>query len=244
VARYGDATFDGQEPTKVSYGPSSVLSGAELDRVRVLYRAEVTMADVWLGKFLDAMDRRGLLDNTLLVCLSDPGVLLGEHGLIGKPVGDSLWPEITDIPLIIRHPQRRTGRRDGRIVSTHDLVPTVLSALDIPPPMALPGLDLTAVLEGKANQVRRRAQLTMGYAQHAQIRTTQWALTTNSDGTRRRLYDLRAEGFARDVSAQHPDVVRQLVERIERDAGGPLPVHDPGAVIARLGERARSPSRG
>jgi arylsulfatase A-like enzyme len=237
VTRYGEARFAGEEPTKISYGSSSVLTEAELDRVRVLYRAEVTMADAWLGKFLDDLDRRDLLDNTLVVFLSDHGVLLGEHGLIGKPVDDSLWPEITDIPLLIRHPERRAGRRDGRIVSTHDLVPTVLSALDITPPMELPGLDLTPVLAGRPNAVRRRGQLTMGYAQHAQIRTSRWALTTNSDGTRRRLYDLRAEGFARDVAAANPDVVRGLVQRIERDAGGPLPVHDPGAVIARLGER-------
>lgn len=238
VARYDDPDFGAPEPFAPEYGSSAYLTDRERRRMDTLYTAEVTMADAWLGRFLDAVDRRRLLDDTLIVFLSDHGVLLGEHGLVGKPVSASLWPEVTDIPLLMRHPERRRARTDDRLVSTHDVVPTVLGALDIAPPVPLDGIDLSPVLVGRGHRVRRRSHLTVGYAANAQVRRGRWALTTTSDGTSRQLYDVREDpGMTTDVSADHRAVVRDLVDLIERDAGGPLPVHDNQAVAARLGAR-------
>ena len=52
--------------------------------MRQLYAAEVTLVDVWLGKFLDRLANLGLDENTLVVLVSDHGVLLGEYGWVGK----------------------------------------------------------------------------------------------------------------------------------------------------------------
>ena len=239
VRRYDDPDFRGPEPVAPEYGSADYLTPRQRRRMRALYSAEVTLVDAWLGRFLDAVDRRGLLDTTLVVFLSDHGVLLGEHGLVGKPLTSSLWPEITDVPLLMRHPERRRRRSDDRLVSTHDIVPTILGALDVSPSRRLGGIDLSPVLTGHGAQVERRRQLTMGYGPNAQIRRGRWALTTNADGSSRQLYDVRDDpGFTTDVSGRHPDVVRDLVDRIEQDAGGPLPVHDTEAVAARLGPRS------
>jgi arylsulfatase A-like enzyme len=149
-----------------------------------------------------------------------------------------LWPEITDIPLLMRHPERRRGRADDRLVSTHDIVPTILGALGIAASRPLGGIDLSPVLSGDGGGVERRSHLTMGYGPNAQIRRGRWALTTTADGTSRQLYDVVEDpGFTTDVSGRHRDVVRELVDVIEADAGGPLPVHDDEAVAARLGPR-------
>ena len=238
IRRYDDPDFRGPEPISPEYGSADYLTPRLRRRMQALYSAEVTLADAWLGRFLDAVDRRGLLDNSLVVFLSDHGVLLGEHGLVGKPVSSSLWPEVTDIPLLMRHPERRRGRADDRLVSTHDIVPTILGALGIAPSRPLGGIDLSPVLTGDGGRVRRRRHLTMGYGPNAQILRGRWALTTTADGSSRQLYDVRDDpGFTTDVSGRHPDVVRDLVDRIERDAGGPLPVHDSDAVVARVGPR-------
>lgn len=237
IARYDDPRFDGTEPRTPQYGSSAYLTESELARMDVLYSAEVSMADAWLGRFLDALERRDLLDSTLVVLVSDHGILLGEHGLVGKPVDSALWPEITDIPLLMRHPERRRETTDDRWVSTHDIVPTVLGALDIAPPVALDGIDLSPVLRGDGS-APRRSHLTMGYAAMTQIRRGRWALTTNSDGPSRQLYDVREDPrMTVDVASQHPKTVRSLVDLIEKDAGGPLPVFDSAAVVARVGER-------
>lgn len=238
IRRYDEPDFRGPEPITPEYGPADYLTSRQRRRMHALYSAEVTLADAWLGRFLDAVDRRGLLDNSLVVFLSDHGVLLGEHGLVGKPVTSSLWPEITDIPLIMRHPERRRSRVDDRLVSTHDIVPTIVGTLGIAPSRPLGGIDLSPVLTGDGSGVRRRTHLTMGYGPNAQILRGRWALTTTADGASRQLYDVRDDpGFTTDVSGRHPGVVRDLVDTIERDAGGPLPVHDSEAVAARLGSR-------
>ena len=66
------------------------LTQRMLRRMRQLYAAEVTLVDVWLGRFLDRLANLGLADNTLVVLVSDHGVLLGERGWVGQALlGDA-----------------------------------------------------------------------------------------------------------------------------------------------------------
>ena len=75
------------------------------------------MVDRWLGRFLDRMDELDLFENTLLILLSDHGHALGEHGYTGKP-HYALWPELTDIVFMIRHPGK-AERGDQRPLRLH-----------------------------------------------------------------------------------------------------------------------------
>jgi arylsulfatase A-like enzyme len=85
VSLYDEEPYDGKEPFSVIYGPSDYLTNRELQRMKARYAGEVTMADRWLGSLLDKMRELGLMENTLLVFLSDHGVAHGEHGYAGKP---------------------------------------------------------------------------------------------------------------------------------------------------------------
>ncbi|HEV3477267.1 MAG TPA: sulfatase [Rubrobacteraceae bacterium] len=102
VALYDDG-YDGLEPYTPAEGHIDRFTERQVERMRNLYSAETTMADRWLGKFLDKMDELGLFENTLLVFISDHGFAHGEHGIVGKPPS-ALWPEVTDIAFFIRHP--------------------------------------------------------------------------------------------------------------------------------------------
>src|SRR3712207_1135623 len=99
-----DEPYDGLELYSPVEGPSSYLTDRQLRRMRTLYAGEVTMADRWLGRFLEKMEELNLFENTLVLLLSDHGVAHGEHGFTGKP-SYVLWPEVTDIPFFIRHPE-------------------------------------------------------------------------------------------------------------------------------------------
>ena len=129
-----DEGYGGQEPWTSSSGPSDWLTERQLQRMRGLYSGEVTMMDTWLGNFLDKMAELNLFENTLLILLSDHGHAFGEHGFAGK-VPAALYPELTDITYMIRHPSGKgAGQTSDYFASTHDVAPTVLGALGIEVP--------------------------------------------------------------------------------------------------------------
>src|SRR5215218_8579061 len=62
-----DEGYNGPEPIVPEYGDADWIGERELERMRALYAAEVTMTDRWFGHFLDKMDSTGLSENTLLI---------------------------------------------------------------------------------------------------------------------------------------------------------------------------------
>ena len=83
------------------------------------------MTDRWLGRFLDKMEELDLFENTLLILLSDHGIAHGEHGVVGK-LPSPLWPEVTDIPFLIRHPEGKGRGRRATTTPPPDVAPTIL----------------------------------------------------------------------------------------------------------------------
>ena len=87
--------------------------------MRRAYAASVSVIDAQVGRILDALEARGMLDNTWVIYTSDHGEMGGDHGMMSKCV---LYDGAVRVPLIVRPP----GGRDGRVVT--DLV----EHLDVP----------------------------------------------------------------------------------------------------------------
>ena len=79
---YGDH-YSGKEFNWPGYAPVTEPEAAVL-HLRNCYLATMTMADRWLGHFLDALKENGLYDGTLVILTTDHGHMLGEHGFTGK----------------------------------------------------------------------------------------------------------------------------------------------------------------
>lgn len=73
-----------------------------LERMRHLYRRAVSYMDSWLGGALEALDSRGILDQTLVIVTSDHGENLGEDGLIAH--GFSLDERLIHVPFVSAGP--------------------------------------------------------------------------------------------------------------------------------------------
>jgi arylsulfatase A-like enzyme len=217
--------FDGPEPFTSIYGRDDYLTERQLRRMRALYAGEVTMVDHWLGRFLDRMDELDLFENTLLILLSDHGHALGEHGYTGKP-HYALWPELTDIVFMIRHPEGKgAGETSDYYASTHDVAPTILGFLGVEPVQPMEGQDLSMLLEGRGPE--QRPHFTLGYSEFVWARDEGYAMFGRNDGEEAKLYDLLADPkMDRDVAAKRPDLVRRMFdEYVIGDAGGPLPTY-------------------
>ena len=222
VSLYSDG-YEGRDPIVPNYGSADWISDEELERMKALYSAEVTMVDRWLGHFLDEMESTGRMEDTLLLVLSDHGVALGEHGATGKPYG-ALWPELTDIPFFIRHPEGKgAGQTSDYFASTHDVAPTILGAVGLLPPQQMEGQYLTLLLEGA--EPAPRPHFTLGYDEYVWTRDNRYVMFGRNDRSDLKLYDLRSDpGMNNDIAADNPDVVKHMFDDyVLRDAGGSLP---------------------
>jgi arylsulfatase A-like enzyme len=109
-------------------------------RPQDLYDAGIAYMDDELGRFVDVMRERGLLDSTLIVIASDHGEQWGEHGL--KNHGNSLYLPAVHVPLVMRFPPRiASGVSVKQPVSLTDLAATVIDATGLSG-ATLPGASL------------------------------------------------------------------------------------------------------
>jgi arylsulfatase A-like enzyme len=218
---YGSPDGSGVEPIQpfptpaAKYAPLG-LSQSMLHRMRELYAAEVTMVDTWLGKFLDHLANAGVLDNTLVVLVSDHGVLLGEYGWVGKRYTE-VHTELSHVPFAIRHPAGKAKGKTSRYwASHHDIGPTVLSVLGYDKPGFMNGTDLSPLLDGK-QPAQKRSYRTAAYSTYVAARDDKWLLISDNRGKEKRLYSLAHEG--RNVTGRYPQHVRRLWGYIVKDAG-------------------------
>lgn len=224
---YGDPDWRGPEPGMLRYGRASNWLGSGeragvLARIRDLYAAEVTMTDLWLGRLLDRLHDQDLERETVILLVSDHGVLLGEHGWTGK-VQTALYPALIHVPFIVVDPRRRrAGRKSDFFASTHDVAPTVLSMVDVPAPEAMTGVDLSRPFEGR--RLPDRDYAWGGYSDSFYIRNERWALWAYNKPTGFKLFDLQNDpGQNNNVASRHPGVVNDLYGKVLARAGGRLP---------------------
>ncbi len=217
---YGDPRYAGNEPGDVLYKHSDYLTAAEAVRLPAVYAASVTMTDVWLGHFLDAFYASGLAEETVVVLMSDHGILLGEYGWTGKPALE-LHPELIQVPFLLRSPdQKGAGSATGYFASPHDVGPTVLSMTGTPIPKVMDGHDLSPLTLGK-QPLRGRPFWYGGYANHLYVRDSHWAMIAGGNDRGRSLFDLRADPFERvNVAEKHLDVMADLYKKVLIDSHG------------------------
>jgi len=209
---------------------------------RQAYAASISFMDAQVGHVIDALDRLGLTDDTVIVFTSDHGYHMGEHGLWQKR---SLFEESAGVPLVIVAPGvTKPGSVAATPVSQVDLYPTLAELCDVPAPNNLQGQSLVPILRDPAQPGRGWALTQVarggkeggffGYALSTpQHRYIEW----NEGRAGRELYDHQAdprELTNRAEFPEHADTVAEL-SRLLRDAvagtfppGGKSPEVKPG----------------
>ena len=112
------------------------------------YAKVVHELDVQVGRVLDYLEEKGLLDNTLVVYTSDQGFYMGEHGWFDKRF---MYEESLSTPLVMHLPKglERRGIID-EMVQNIDYAPTFLELAGVPVPADIQGVSLVPLLKGKA----------------------------------------------------------------------------------------------
>jgi arylsulfatase A-like enzyme len=216
-----DPGYGGRDITWPIYGPCDWMSPEEIAHTRALYAGEVTMVDKWLGRMVERMGDLALLDDTLLVVVSDHGHSLGERGIMGK-LEDYQYPELVDIIMMIREP---AGAGGGRVVEEfvydHDILPTIAAWAGLELPRPVDGRDLWPLIAGREPG---REFVTSGMGEYVRYQDREFHFQARNNGTEPLLFVLADDpGLEQNVAAQMPDVVSRLYAKIVADAGGPLP---------------------
>jgi arylsulfatase A-like enzyme len=137
------------------------------------YHASITFADAQVGRVIDALERLGLDENTIVLLTSDHGYHMGEHGHWQKT---TLFENATRVPLVISVPGMKTaGRSTATPAEMLDFYPTLADLCDLPVPANLSGVSLRPVLDDVTATPRTAAlsQYATGYS----IRTARWRYT-------------------------------------------------------------------
>lgn len=156
--------YDGRRPIgapEQAFHESSEILGkgrppspAEAAEMRHGYFANISYLDAQVGKLLDALDRSGVADRTVVVFVSDHGYHLGEHSLWGKT---SNFEFDARVPMIISLPGQTRGAATASFAELIDLYPTLLEICDIPRKDRLEGTSLLPVLRNPAASVKDAA---------------------------------------------------------------------------------------
>lgn len=101
------------------------LREEDYQKIMRCYYSYCTLVDIQFGRLIRYLEKKGLYDNTMIVCLSDHGDLMGAHGLMMKSV--EAFEEVYRIPLVMKLPyQKQAGTTFDFYMNTCEIGPTVL----------------------------------------------------------------------------------------------------------------------
>jgi arylsulfatase A-like enzyme len=127
-----------------------LLSQSQLDAERTeqtqAQRALLAVDD-GVQRIVDTLKAKGVLENTLLIFLSDNGYSWASHRHVGKSCA---YEECSLLPMLIRYPGV-SNHTESHFVSTVDITPTILDATGVAPGLPQDGRDLTPLIRGTAS---------------------------------------------------------------------------------------------
>jgi arylsulfatase A-like enzyme len=181
------------------------LAAADREHILALYDAEIRHVDQALGDLLEGLRRERLLEQAVFVLASDHGESFGEHDVWTH--GRSAWDGEIHVPLIVRRPGQRDGRRVREAVGLVDVMPTILDLARVP------RADLQ--LDGSNALLTPRGPAFLFWKEWQVVRTAEWKLLQYGPDVH--LFDMTTDpDERRDVAAQQPQVVARLLSA--RDA--------------------------
>jgi arylsulfatase A-like enzyme len=206
------------------------LTDREKQGITAAYHTSVEFLDRNMGRMLDALEKLGLAENTLVIYLGDHGYCLGHHGRFEK---HSLWEVAVRSPLLCRWPgEAPAGRTSDALVSLHDIVPTILETTGQPIPKTVQGKSLAPIVAGKSKLHREQVFVEYAENEEAMVRTERWALHYGSGKRQRqdgyttgkplpgrtiKLFDMDTDPEQMTNLAERPEhaeVVRDLTRRL------------------------------
>ena len=123
------------------------LTGRQWRELKAAYYGMITLIDENIGRIYEALEKKGILNDTLILFTNDHGELMGDHGLLFK--GPFHYDSIIKSPLIISWPGYiPAGSRYTQMTEHVDVMPTLLEYAGCRPPNGVQGISFAGILRG------------------------------------------------------------------------------------------------
>ncbi len=170
-----------------------------------LYLATIYEFDQELQRFFDDARTHGLFKNTMVVITGDHGDEFYEHGDFSH--GGTLYDEVIHVPLIISVPGLPAAKVD-KLVSSVDVMPTILDVLGIRPPSYISGIN---ILSSRLHRLILSEHVSDGLMA---MMTRRYKMTSYQNGPRRgrELFDRESDpGEQKNLNTKKSDIVVSLL---------------------------------
>ena len=178
------------------------------------YIGEIAFADSQVGRLLDALERRGLLNRTVVIVTADHGESLGAHG--ERDHGIFVYEDVLRVPLMVRAPGIPPARID-EVVRLTDIMPTVLDWFGGPIP-PIDGVSLVGLMTGRHRDLNLEAYSEslyprrLGWSPLRALRDSRFKLI---DAPRPELYDLMNDPFEeRNIYDERASLAQEMRARL------------------------------
>lgn len=205
--------------------PFASMSDDDHRLIRAAYWAMCDLIDDQVGEMLDALERTGQLENTIVIFMSDHGEMLGDHGIYLK--GPYFYEPAIRVPLIFAGPGVAEGRSVADPIELCGIAPTLLEIAGVSPYAGMQGQSLLPNLHGHPVEPSRADVYCeyynampwhQGPVPHAtMVRTDRYKLVAFHGQRLGELYDLEAdpsETINRWDDEQYASVKLDLFQRL------------------------------
>ena len=179
------------------------------------YRAAVTAMDASIGKMLDLLAEKGVLDDTIVIFFSDNG---GGGGAVNAPLRGrkaDTWEGGIRVPFLIRWPNGGVpaGAVNSEFLTSLEVLPSLAAASGADPPagVVIDGFDWWPAIRGESASPREEMFWQRRNRIGARVGKWKWVVMDDGEGG---LFDLDADiGESRDLSAEQPDTLDRVRRR-------------------------------
>jgi choline-sulfatase len=201
------ATLPEHARERLSHGRHENIPEEAARKIHALYYAKVSHIDHWFGRIMDAFERRGWLQEALIVHWTDHGEMLCDHGRFHKSV---FYDGSVRIVMTVRWPGRvEAGQVCGALVETIDVFPTILEAVGAEHSGRCLGRSLWPCLRDPSAEIREAAFSEVNETTMVMTRTHKYAM--DSQGRGYMLHDLE-----RDPREEHNLIGAARMGALER----------------------------
>lgn len=204
------------------------LTAADRELVAAAYDEEIAYADLQLARLFSELERRGILDEGLVVLTSDHGEELFDHQ--GFEHGHSFYQELLRVPLVFWGRGVEPGS-SAEVVSLIDLMPTVLEAVGSTPGGLVDGTSLWPALSGGQLTASRAVAAQWNFFGRKRRAILAWPFKAVVGARERQLYDLEADpGEQRNLIDEDLPKLRELSAELDALLPGRGPPEGVAAV--------------